>query len=134
MINVGIVRRIDELGRALPPKEMREILNMEERKPVEINVKNNHLVITKAPENPSDVTGIIRNVDELGRIVIPIEIRKKTNILERSFVEISLKNRSIIIKPYYETGIFCSSKKDLFEFREKLICKKCIEKIENLTN
>lgn len=70
-------------------------------------------------------TGIARRVDELGRIVIPIEIRNQFNIAEKDTIEIYVHGDSIILKKIEPTCIFCNSKENLVKFKEKLICKKC---------
>ena len=51
--------------------------------------------------------GIIRRIAELGRIVIPIEIRKRLNIYEKDAIEIFVKNNSIILKKYEAKCLFC---------------------------
>lgn len=77
-------------------------------------------------------TGIIRKVDELGRIVVPIELRKKLNINIKDEVEIYVERSSIVIKKYDPSCVFCGKTSDLEEFEDKLICKKCLEKIKKL--
>ncbi len=77
-------------------------------------------------------TGIVRKVDELGRIVLPIELRNKFGILEKDPLEIYVDGSSIILKKYEPNCIFCGNAKDLVEYNEKLICKKCIEKINKI--
>jgi len=77
-------------------------------------------------------TGIIRRVDELGRVVIPIEIRNQFNIVEKDPVEIYVEGSSIILKKFEPNCIFCGNTKDLYDYNDKLICEKCIKKIENL--
>ena len=74
-------------------------------------------------------TGIIRKVDELGRVVIPIEIRNKFDISEKDPIEIYVEGTSIILKKYEPNCIFCGSTKNLTSFKDKLICSKCSEKI-----
>ena len=77
-------------------------------------------------------TGIVRKVDELGRVVIPIEIRNKFDIAEKDPIEIYLDGTSIILKKF-ETGcIFCNNAKELVSFKDKLVCKKCLSKINSL--
>lgn len=71
-------------------------------------------------------TGVIRRVDELGRVVIPIEIRTQFGILEKDPMEIYVEGNSIILKKYEANCIFCGSSKKLSEFEGKPICKKCI--------
>ena len=77
-------------------------------------------------------TGIVRKLDELGRVVIPKEIRNKLDIEEKDPIEIYLEGTSIILKKFESGCIFCNNSKDLSAFKDKLICKKCLEKISNL--
>ncbi len=77
-------------------------------------------------------TGIARKVDELGRIVLPMELRNKLGIAEKDSLEIFLDGSSIILKKYNPNCIFCGSSKDLFSYNDKLICSKCKEKISAL--
>ncbi len=77
-------------------------------------------------------TGIYRKVDELGRIVIPMELRNKLGIVEKDPLEIFVDGSSIILKKYNPNCIFCGSSKDLFSYNDKLICTKCKDKISNL--
>ena len=73
--------------------------------------------------------GIIRRIDELGRIVIPIEIRKRLNIYEKDAIEIFVKNNSIILKKYEAKCLFCESTNNLIQFHNKLICCSCIHSL-----
>lgn len=77
-------------------------------------------------------TGITRKVDELGRIVIPMELRNKLAISEKDSLEIFVDGSSIILKKYNDTCTFCGNDKDLVSFGDKLICSKCRDKIINL--
>ncbi len=77
-------------------------------------------------------TGIVRKVDELGRVVIPIEIRNKFDIAEKDPIEIYVDGSSIILKKYEPNCIFCSNTKDLIKYKDKLICNKCSKKISEL--
>lgn len=74
-------------------------------------------------------TGIIRNLDKLGRVVIPIEIRNSFELVEKSPIEMFIQDDSIILKKYQPSCIFCDETKNLTAFKNKLICNKCIEKI-----
>lgn len=76
-------------------------------------------------------TGIVRKLDELGRIVIPKEIRKKLEISQKDSIEIFIDGRSIVLKKFESGCIFCSNPKDLILFKDKLICKNCIKNITN---
>lgn len=77
-------------------------------------------------------TGIIRRVDELGRVVLPIELRNKFGITEKDPMEIYVDGNSIILKKYEPNCIFCGSSKKLAEYQGKVICQKCAEKISKL--
>lgn len=75
-------------------------------------------------------TGMIRRVDELGRVVIPKEIRNKLDIQEKDPLEIYVQEDCIILKKYESNCIFCGNTKDLTEYKEKLICKKCLNELK----
>ena len=77
-------------------------------------------------------TGIIRRVDELGRVVIPIEIRNKFEIIEKDPLEVYVDGNSIILKKYEPNCLFCGRNKQLTTFLDKLICDKCISKISDI--
>lgn len=77
-------------------------------------------------------TGIIRKVDELGRIVLPMELRNKLKIAEKDPLEIFVDGSSIILKKYNPNCIFCGSSKNLYSYEDKLICSRCKDKISNL--
>ena len=76
-------------------------------------------------------TGIVRKVDELGRIVIPIELREKFDIAERDPIEIFVEGSSIVLRKFNPNCIFCGSSKDLVEYKSRLVCKKCASSISN---
>ena len=77
-------------------------------------------------------TGIIRKMDELGRVVIPIEIRNQFNIAEKDPVEIYVDGSSIVIKKYEPNCIFCGNTESLINYNDKLICEDCSKKISKL--
>lgn len=79
-------------------------------------------------------TGIIRKVDELGRVVVPIELRNKLNINVKDEVEIYVDGSSIILKKYEPDCIFCGNTKNLVKYKDKLICQKCLNNLTNLEN
>ena len=79
-------------------------------------------------------TGIVRRVDELGRLVIPIELRNKLKIAEKDPIEIYVDGSSIVLKKYEETCVFCGSNKNVVEYKEKLICTKCAQNISTMSD
>ena len=70
-------------------------------------------------------TGIVRNIDDLGRIVIPIEMRKKMNISNSDPVEIYVESDKIILTKYQQVCVFCASTDSLSDFKGKKICASC---------
>lgn len=66
-------------------------------------------------------TGIVRKVDELGRIVLPIELRRTLDIAERDELEIYMENDQIILKKYEPSCIFCASERSLSSYKGKNI-------------
>ena len=79
-------------------------------------------------------TGIIRRVDELGRVVIPMEIRNQFNIVEKDPIEIYVEGSCIVLKKYEPNCIFCGNTKNLISYKDKLVCSKCAEKLSTLEN
>ncbi len=74
-------------------------------------------------------TGIVRKVDELGRVVIPIELRRTLNIGEKDALEIYVDGSHIILKKYEPACIFCGQAKDVKNFKGKNICPTCVNEI-----
>lgn len=77
-------------------------------------------------------TGIIRKVDELGRIVLPIELRRSLDIDVKDPIEIYTDGDKIVLKKYSQTCSFCGKSKDVVSFRDRLVCRKCIEELSSL--
>ncbi len=74
-------------------------------------------------------TGIVRKVDELGRIVLPIELRRTMGISERDPLEIYVDGDSIIMKKHEMTCVFCGSSEDVVDFKDKCICSSCLKEL-----
>lgn len=74
-------------------------------------------------------TGIVRKIDDLGRMVIPIELRKTMNINKKDPMEIFVDGDKIILKKYEPACIFCGSADDIIEYEGRTICGSCKEKI-----
>jgi transcriptional pleiotropic regulator of transition state genes len=75
-------------------------------------------------------TGIVRKIDELGRIVLPIEIRSTMDIKNKDGVEIFTEDNKIILKKYEPACVFCGNAGDVTYYKGKLICKGCIETLK----
>lgn len=76
-------------------------------------------------------TGIVRKVDELGRVVLPIELRRTLDINEKDALEIYVDGATIILKKYEPACIFCDNAKDIVVYKGKNICKECLANIKN---
>lgn len=74
-------------------------------------------------------TGIVRKVDELGRVVLPIELRRTLNIDIKDSLEIYVENDSIILRKYEPACLFCGNSTDVQEFKGKTICNNCIKEL-----
>lgn len=70
-------------------------------------------------------TGIVRKVDELGRIVLPIELRRTLDISEKDALEIYVDGSSIILKKYEPACVFCGNANNVSVFKNKNICETC---------
>lgn len=71
-------------------------------------------------------TGIVRKVDELGRIVLPIEMRRTLDIAEKDTLEIYVEGDSIILRKFQAACVFCDSAKDIINFKGRNVCSECI--------
>ncbi len=77
--------------------------------------------------------GFIREIDSVGRIVIPMQIRKELGLVEQgSKVEMFSDGKQIIVKKAVNDCIFCKAETELIEFDGKFICASCLEKIKSV--
>ncbi len=74
-------------------------------------------------------TGIVRKVDELGRIVLPIELRRNLDIEERDSLEIYLDGDKIILQKYEPACVFCGSSSALVKHKGKNVCSDCVRSL-----
>ena len=74
-------------------------------------------------------TGIVRKVDELGRVVLPVEIRRTLEIEDHDPLEIALEGDCILLRKFQPTCIFCGAVEELIEFRRKRVCRLCLQKL-----
>ncbi len=77
-------------------------------------------------------TGIVRKVDELGRIVLPIELRRNLGIEEKDSLEIYVDGATVILKKYQPSCIFCDDAADVISFKGKNVCPKCMRELAEL--
>ena len=74
-------------------------------------------------------TGIVRKVDERGRIVLPAELRRTLNIAEKDPLEIYVDGASVILKKHENRCVFCGSTEQSHIFKGKNICLKCLAQL-----
>ncbi len=74
---------------------------------------------------------IIRKIDNLGRIVIPMEMRKELNMNIKDKIEIVSGENQIILRKHEEKCIFCKKAKSIYVFKDKRVCNKCLNELEN---
>ncbi len=77
-------------------------------------------------------TGIVRPVDALGRVVIPVELRRNLGIETNDSLEIYVDGPYIMLKKYQPACVFCGEVKDVRVIHGKCVCPKCIEELKNL--
>jgi len=74
-------------------------------------------------------TGIVRKVDELGRIVLPIELRRTLDIAEKDAVEIYVDGDAVVLRKYDPTCIFCGNSKNMKQYKGKNVCSDCAKQL-----
>jgi transcriptional pleiotropic regulator of transition state genes len=74
-------------------------------------------------------TGIVRKIDDLGRLVIPIELRKTMEINIKDPVEIFVDDDKIVLRKYEPACTFCGEASNTFEFKGRIVCEGCKEEI-----
>ncbi|MEI8217010.1 MAG: AbrB/MazE/SpoVT family DNA-binding domain-containing protein [Eubacteriales bacterium] len=77
-------------------------------------------------------TGMVRKVDNLGRVVLPIELRRNLGIDIKDPLEIYVEGDTIILKKYEPACIFCGNAKNLSGIHGKIVCKDCINELKTI--
>ena len=77
-------------------------------------------------------TGIVRRIDELGRVVLPIELRRTMNLEVRDPVEIFLDGEAIVLRKYEAACLFCGGTRNLTVFRGKQVCGDCLRQLREM--
>ena len=75
--------------------------------------------------------GYLVRVDNLGRIVIPVRIRRSMELHSDSCLELFTEDNRIIMQKYQESCVFCQSEDNLTEYNGKHICQTCLKNIIN---
>ncbi|MCK8825937.1 AbrB/MazE/SpoVT family DNA-binding domain-containing protein [Fuchsiella alkaliacetigena] len=74
--------------------------------------------------------GIVRKIDNLGRVTIPKEVRDNLGIEKGTPLGIYIDGEKLIFKKYEPQCTFCSSEKDIVNFKDKIVCSECLSEIE----
>ncbi len=74
-------------------------------------------------------TGMVRQLDTLGRIVIPVELRRTMGLSLKDSLEIYVDGDQIVLRKYHPACIFCNDARDVVSYRGKLICKRCLSEL-----
>lgn len=74
-------------------------------------------------------TGYVRQIDPVGRIVLPMDLRNRLGLQNKAFVEFYQDGQSIVLRKYHPACIFCDNTDDILRYEEKIICRACIEKL-----
>ena len=74
-------------------------------------------------------TGIVRKVDDLGRIVLPIELRRVLDIEDKDPLEIYVDDDTIVLKKYQPACVFCASGEDVLVYNGRNVCRHCVEEM-----
>lgn len=77
-------------------------------------------------------TGIVRKVDDLGRVVLPIELRRTLDIAEKDSLEIYVDGEKVILRKYQPACVFCGSAEDVVHLHGKNVCRECVSEIESM--
>ena len=75
-------------------------------------------------------TGIVRKVDDLGRVCLPIELRRTLDVAEKDPIEMFVDGETIILKKYEPACVFCGNAKDVIVYKGKNICPECMKELK----
>lgn len=79
-------------------------------------------------------TGIVRKLDDLGRIVLPIELRRVLNIDIKDSMEIFVEGERVILRKYEPACIFCQSAENVHHHIGRLVCDECMKEISSIAS
>ena len=77
-------------------------------------------------------TGIIRKIDDLGRIVLPIELRRTLDVSTQDELEIYVVDDQIVLQKHEPNCVFCNARRGLVSYKGKNICQECLEALREL--
>jgi transcriptional pleiotropic regulator of transition state genes len=121
----GIVRKLDDLGRIVIPKELRKKFNFVEKETqVDISRDGEYIILSS-----KEKVGLSRCLDELGRVVIPIELRRSLNLEDRDSLEIFTEEEDIYLKKYSVGCMQCGEINSVITTGKVAICRKCLKEM-----
>lgn len=132
MKSTGIVRRMDDLGRIIIPKQICRLYGLSENSSLIVFAENNMVGMSKY--DPSKDVGIVRKIDDLQRVIIPKEIRRFLGIVEGDPLEIYTDKEVIFFKKYVpldQECVFCGELTNKYLF-DKPVCAGCLDKIDQM--
>jgi AbrB family transcriptional regulator, transcriptional pleiotropic regulator of transition state genes len=74
-------------------------------------------------------TGVARKVDQLGRVVLPAEVRRQFGIRPGDMIEVAVDSDAILLTKVEDRCVFCGGTADLIEFSGKLVCRGCVSRL-----
>ena len=77
-------------------------------------------------------TGIIRPIDSLGRVVLPMELRNTMNISSQDTLQITINGEYIVLRKFHPSCVFCNNITDVVEYKGKSVCKACMKNLKTL--
>lgn len=133
MKSTGIVRKVDHFGRIVIPKELRKALNIIELiDSLEIFFEESSIVLKKVSDEINSAI-LSRKVDRLGRIVLPIEIRRNLDIVEeKDALEIFVDEDKLYLKKYEPACVFCQNVRNVLSFKGRNVCRTCIAELKEM--
>lgn len=133
MKDTGIYRAVDEFGRFVIPKELRNHIGIKDDKDsADLYLVKNKLYCIKHGSNKKDAC-VARKIDRLGRIVIPKEILKTLNFdIETDRFQIFTEGNTVILVRTQLGCVFCGNTENIVEFSGRFVCDKCINEIKCL--
>ena len=76
-------------------------------------------------------TGMVGQLDTLGRIVIPVELRRTMDLSLKDTLEIFVDGDQIVLKKYHPACVFCNDARDVISYKGKLVCRRCLTELRS---
>ncbi len=77
-------------------------------------------------------TGVVRRVDQLGRIVLPKKLRKEFEFNEKNDIELLIDGDTIVLRKFMPSCVFCNTRDDVNVYKGRNICEKCMDELKDL--